>query len=280
MVSKWWKLALNVMLEKLAGNNNVEKLLIIMLFEADFNNNNKWLGQAAMKLAEEHNLLAPEQYRSRQNKVAITQCLNKQLFYDYHQFTWQPAALCANDAKSCYDRIVLIIAALSLYQLGAPKSAVHSMIQTLAHLNHHVCTAFGDLEIVQGYDTWKESVAVIGQGNGARSQIWTAVSTSLVNIMCQEGFVMKFICTLLHQHKVLAGLAFVDDTDLIVNSSSNQPAAVIKKMQNSLIMWHGLLWATGCKLVLDKCFWYLVNLNGKTNNGSTKTWMNCPDRSM
>jgi len=39
-----WKKTLNVMLEKMAGNDNVEKLHIIMLFEADFNNNNKWLG--------------------------------------------------------------------------------------------------------------------------------------------------------------------------------------------------------------------------------------------
>jgi len=34
---------LNVMLEKLTGNVNVEKLWIIMLFEADFNHNNKCL---------------------------------------------------------------------------------------------------------------------------------------------------------------------------------------------------------------------------------------------
>jgi len=72
-----WKQTLNVMLEKLAGNDNVEKLWIIMLFEADFNNNNKWLGRATMKLAEDSNLLAPEQYGSRKNKAAITQCLNK-----------------------------------------------------------------------------------------------------------------------------------------------------------------------------------------------------------
>jgi len=39
-----WKKTLNVMLEKMAGNCLVEKLRIIMLFEADFNNNNKWLG--------------------------------------------------------------------------------------------------------------------------------------------------------------------------------------------------------------------------------------------
>jgi len=64
MAPKWWKQMLNVMLEKLAGNNNVEKLQIIMLFEANFNNNNKWLGRATMKVADEHNLLAVNFYTS------------------------------------------------------------------------------------------------------------------------------------------------------------------------------------------------------------------------
>jgi len=44
MAPEQWKQTLNVMLKKLAGNDNVEKLRIIMLFKADFNNNNKWLG--------------------------------------------------------------------------------------------------------------------------------------------------------------------------------------------------------------------------------------------
>jgi len=39
-----WCTTLNVMLEKLAGNCSIEKLQIIMLFEADLNNINKWLG--------------------------------------------------------------------------------------------------------------------------------------------------------------------------------------------------------------------------------------------
>jgi len=72
-----WKQMLKVMLEKLAGNNNIKKLHIITLFKADFNNNNKWLGRVTMKLAEEYELLAPEQYGSHKIKAAITQCLNK-----------------------------------------------------------------------------------------------------------------------------------------------------------------------------------------------------------
>jgi len=114
-----WIQTLNVMLEKLTGNNNVEKLHIIMLFEANFNHNNKWLDQVAMYTAEKQQLLAPEQYGSRKHKAARTQCLNKRLFYNLHQFFRQPAALCLNDAKSCYNWIVLIIAALSLWQFGA-----------------------------------------------------------------------------------------------------------------------------------------------------------------
>jgi len=71
------------MLEKLAGNCWVEKRRIIMLFEADFNNNNKWLGRALMALAEQKDVLVIEQYGSRKGKVAGIQCLNKRLFYDY-----------------------------------------------------------------------------------------------------------------------------------------------------------------------------------------------------
>jgi len=44
MAPERWKQTLNIMLEKLAGSDNVKNLCIIMVFEADFNNNNKWLG--------------------------------------------------------------------------------------------------------------------------------------------------------------------------------------------------------------------------------------------
>ncbi len=59
-----WRHALNVMLEKVAGNCSVEKLRIIMLFEADFNNNNKWLGWAVMRNTEKLDKVAPERYGS------------------------------------------------------------------------------------------------------------------------------------------------------------------------------------------------------------------------
>ena len=55
-----WQVGINVMLEKKKGNFNVEKLRTILLYEADFNQTNKWLGRQAMWYAERDNLLAWE----------------------------------------------------------------------------------------------------------------------------------------------------------------------------------------------------------------------------
>jgi len=53
-----WQEGLNIILEKIPGNFNVEKLQIILLFEADFNTNNKWLARAIMLNTEMLDLLA------------------------------------------------------------------------------------------------------------------------------------------------------------------------------------------------------------------------------
>jgi len=55
---KWWCTSLNVMLEKQTRNINIDKLRIILLFEGDFNNNNKWLGQTVMFHAMKLQLIA------------------------------------------------------------------------------------------------------------------------------------------------------------------------------------------------------------------------------
>jgi len=215
-----WRHGLNVMLEKIPGNFEVERLRIILLFEADCNQNNKWLGRAFMHEAERCRLLAVEQYGSHQNKDAITQCLNKQLWYDYIHCTRQPAALCSNDAKSCYDSIVLLIAALCMCRLGAEKMSVLSMLETIHDMRHHTRTVHGDSMRFASRQTWNQPVAGIGQGNGAGPAIWAAVSSPLFKIMQADSFLATVICAMSSQACCFSGFAFVDDTDLCV---SGQP---------------------------------------------------------
>jgi len=47
---------------KIAGNCKVAKLRIILLFEADFNQLNKFIGKEMMHQAEENGLIVGKQY--------------------------------------------------------------------------------------------------------------------------------------------------------------------------------------------------------------------------
>jgi len=174
--------------------------------------------------------------------------------------------------KAATNHIVLIIAALCLCHLGAPLKATKSMISTLALLHHHVCSAFGNSETSQGQEDWAAPVVGIGQGNGAGPQIWAAVSAPLFEILRQEGFIATFICALSAQHQQMAGFAFIDDTNLIVTDTSNDPMQVANKMQQSLQLWHGLLQATGGDLVPEKCFWYLIDFWWENNKWKYTKW--------
>ncbi len=69
--------------------------------------------------------------------------MNKRLFYNIIQFNRQPAALCSNDRKSCYNRRV---AALAMCQLGGTINGIKSMVEMLATMKHHIFTGVGDLK--------------------------------------------------------------------------------------------------------------------------------------
>jgi len=97
-----------------------------------------------MSQAKAQHLLADEQYGSHKGCSAIVQCLNKCLWYDLICSTRTAAALCSNDAKSCYNHIVLLIAALCMCRLGASNSVAFSMVHTLQGMIHHISTIFGD----------------------------------------------------------------------------------------------------------------------------------------
>lgn len=77
-----WQKGINVMLEKQKGNFNVEKLRAILLYEADFNQNNKKLGKEMMYTAERLQAIVLEQFGSRNKLSAVDQSLNKRLTFD------------------------------------------------------------------------------------------------------------------------------------------------------------------------------------------------------
>ena len=161
---KRWQIGLNVMLEKISGNCRVDKLRTILLYEADFNMMNKYIGKTMMKYAEEHDLISTVQYGGRKRRAANGHALNKRLFFDKLRQTRKKGAVCSCDLKSCYDRIVHAFAALAMRRAGVAETATVSMFQTIQNLVHKVRTAFGDCDESFGGEWWRELETLLGVG--------------------------------------------------------------------------------------------------------------------
>ena len=109
-----WQTITDVEILKKAGIYDVELMRTIQLMHAEFNMNNKKLGWDMMSFAESCQALSAEQFGSRKHHQAILAALNKRLTNDLLRQLRLAGGLCANDAKSCYDRIVHNIAILAI----------------------------------------------------------------------------------------------------------------------------------------------------------------------
>jgi hypothetical protein len=86
---------------KRKGNDHVDKLRTIVIFDPEANHNFEFLGSDVMNHAEQHNQLAEEQYGSRKHKTAILHAWNKCISCNILRQIKTASALCSNHAKSC-----------------------------------------------------------------------------------------------------------------------------------------------------------------------------------
>ena len=124
----------------------MDKLRTILLYEADFNIMNKYIGQSMMSYAEKSGLIARVQYGGHKRHAANDHALNKRLIFDILRQKRKRGAVCSCDLKSCYDRVVHVFTALSMRRAGVAETDTLSMFGTIQKLVHRVRAAFGDSE--------------------------------------------------------------------------------------------------------------------------------------
>jgi hypothetical protein len=262
---KAWRKAVDVMIPKKQASTHVTKLRIIVLFHAMFNMINKTIGRLAVQKAEEHNLIPAEAYGSRPGRRANICALNKVLTYDVLRQRRLPAALCSNDAVSCYDRIVHSIASICLQRLGVSAEACHMMFGTLQDLQHYISTAYGISE--EPYGGLEIPLQGIGQGNGAGPAIWLIMTIPLINMLRARGYGFRSTTVITGESYHFVCYTFVDDTDTI--HSTMDPTVdhlqIIQEMQQAINTWEGGLRATGGALALQKSYWYLLSMKWNHN---------------
>ena len=273
-VPERWKRGTDVMLLKKEGLFLLDKLRTIVLFESDFNQENKRLGREAMNLALDKKLITEEQY-SRPGRSAQDNAMNKRLMFDYQRIKRQPFAMCACDLKSCYDRIVHNAASLALQRVGVRQSDIASMFGTIESMTHKVRTAFGDSEATYDADNPEFLLPIQGtcQGNGAGPSIWSILCSTIFEVLHSEGYSSVFIYAISRGIYELCGFAYVDDCDLFF--LGNDADEIFDGLESMLKMWDSLMEVTGAAIAPDKCWWYLVEFTWKrgrwsySNEGAT-----------
>jgi len=236
-----WCIRLNVMIPKKAGNYMVTGLCTLLLYDAEFNATLKWLGFSIMDQAESLKALAPKQYGSRLDHAVIYQSLNMQLTYDLIRQQRLTAAVCLNDAKACYDRIVHAFAALAILCLGIPIGPISVMFGTIQLLHHFICTAFGDSECSFTGTAMQTPLQGVGQGNGAGPQIWAAVSSPIFDMVRNSGHGSTLQSLLTQDTVKFVGFGFVDDVDLIAtdNITHRMASSILSATTNRRFMGNG-----------------------------------------
>jgi hypothetical protein len=222
-----------------------------------------------MSRAESLGAIPKEQAGSRKHHRSVLSALNKVLTMDLLRLKRQSGALCSNDAKSCYDRIVHWVAALSMRRLGLQIEPTLEMLKSIQQAWHYIATAYGESKQRYGGFRWPPLQGV-GQGNGAGPMIWAVISAVLIAIMKRHGHGISILTPLTLTAIYLVCFAFVDDTDVVHGGKNTKTKGeeVIPEMQEVVDRWEGSIRATGGALVPSKSYWYLIDFVWK--NGQWK----------
>jgi Reverse transcriptase (RNA-dependent DNA polymerase) len=256
-----WSNISTIMIEKIKNNPRIDKLRVIHLFEADYNMFLKILW--ARKLvwnAHDNNRLNEGQAGSRPGRKSIDVILQKELKYLYSRLTKTALGTIDNDAKSCYDRIMCNVAMCVSKYYSMPNNLCYVQANTLKSSVFRIRTAIGDsIRTYQHNNT--TPIHGTGQGSCASPAIWLLISSLLMDILQTKAKGMEIIDinnkTLLKQY--IEG--FVDDTSIFTNIefTSQCVSTLVKHLEFDGTTWSGFLSATGGKLEIMKCFYYVMS---------------------
>ena len=254
-----WGVALQVMLEKIAGVCLVDKLRSIQLYEADYNWFNKFIfNDGALRALETAHGL-PEEHFSHRGSTAEDACFDKTLTVDISRQSRMPMALISVDAAQCYDRVNHNMMALVWLALQVPINAIAIIVNCLQYMKIFTRTGWGDSQKYFGGQEQRIPFCGLGQGSKAAPASWIQLSSIIVNVYKAMGFGAKITDPITGDTSHTIGCLFVDDTDLYaMNDSLRTCAQVAATAAIQISWWSRLLNATGGAIKGAKSFWYLL----------------------
>lgn len=248
----------SVMLEKVAGNINVQKLRAILLLEADFNALCKIVfNNRLVPKLEKVDAIPVEIIGGRRAQVVTHLALSKKLIADIVNVRKVPMITACADATNCYDRVAHPFASLCAQCFELEILHLVVLFRATQSMKMFLRTSYGLSQIAHTGENGRPFQGVV-QGSGAAPALWMIISIFLARYLCNKKVTTQLSTPVSRIVLPLPVLMFADDADLYVfNSGIETTKEIVVKAQKFLNAWHNILTITGGSLKLSKCYWTL-----------------------
>lgn len=262
-----WEKAVCILIEKTPGNMLLHKLRRIFIMASDLNLAlGELVGRRLVWHAEDSDLLHPDLWGSRPDRGAADASYCKEITLEAARVTYTPLAIMDNDAKSCYDRVVMVTAFLMMRRMGFPDITIEWIAKVHRRMKNHPKTAYGVAEeffgTTDGHGVDKHGG---GQGNRLMVAAWLLLSSFLFERMDELAHGIRFTDPtneLIHERKQDG---VVDDVTQFFNKFEDDmrgcestTVEMAEGIELDVQQWAKQLWITGGALEPSKCFWSIL----------------------
>jgi hypothetical protein len=255
----------NFIIPKKANSRQIKQFRNIHIYEADWNAmiSIKW--KEALKKSEECHMIQSNQFRSRKQKstmhplqLEISQLeISRRRRQQYGQINY--------DARACYDRILLNIAAMASRKYGIPETLANLYYKTPTNTKYRVKITGGTKRYVYSNNK-KTPIYGTGQGSGNSPIIWLFIFDIIAQIMEENAIGATYLGEEKQQPIKIKMTAYVDD---INTHHTNNPGehTIESNMRHNYNTWKSLLEASGGQLAPE-------NVTITLQNGISKQAVN------
>ena len=252
-----WTTVHNFFLEKIPGQPLIDKLRVIHIFEADYNLILKhYISRLTLRNAVNHNIIAQEQAGGRPHRTAIDEAVRTTITYEICKLQRSNGGVMYNDAKACFDRIIENFSNLTCLNAGAPIEVLNLHHNTLHNMNYIIKHKFGLSPHINGHMK-PDPFYGIGQGAGDSTTRWGFISDAIIkcyNRYSHAATIISPISLIYSDNRVQA---FVDDSRLFIICRNIEGIDIYNALKSDVTLWEKLMNATGAKLELEKCKFFV-----------------------
>jgi hypothetical protein len=239
----WWTKVTSSMISKLEGQARIDKLRIIHGDEADYNGLLKMAAASGKKRDKKPNNEPLPRGGGQKGRQANHIVLLKEMKYMNARLRKHNMATMDNDAKACYDRIIMSLATIVSWYYGLPRNTRKLQAKAIRAMQFHIKTVLGVSK-----DYYQDTLTTplhhgSGQGSGSASTLWLFISLIIMTIYQDLASGMQITNANITEKLQEWIDGYVDDTSIFTNIDETQEAptatTIAQQLQNDASSYMG-----------------------------------------